>query len=298
MRNLLIALLVITGLQVYAQNQTDAHIVGHVVCEGEHIAFANIIVKNTTIGTSTDETGHFSLLNMPEGDFTIVVMSLGYKPKEEKVSVEKGKTIELKFEIEKDYLGLDEVVVTGDRSQKNRKESTVIVNILSPKQLEAINPVTVSDGLNYCSGLRVENNCQNCGFNQLRMNGMEGPYSQVLINSRAIFSGLAGVYGLELIPSNMIERIEIVRGGGSALYGSNAIAGTVNMILKDPINNSYEFGSTANLPGLWTSKENEISPDLSVNMNSSIVSSDSRTGMSIYGFHRDKKPYDANKDGF
>ncbi len=213
------------------------------------------MVKNTTIATSTDETGHFSLLNMPEGDYTVIAMALGYKTVEKVVSLKQGKTVELKFDLEKDVFGLSEVVVTGDRNQKNRKESAVVVNTLSPKQLEANNSVTISEGLNFCSGLRVENNCQNCGFNQLRMNGMEGPYSQVLINSRAIFSGLAGVYGLELIPANMIERVEIVRGGGSALYGSNAIAGTVNMILKDPINNSYEFGSTANLPGLWTSKE-------------------------------------------
>jgi outer membrane receptor for ferrienterochelin and colicins len=221
----------------------------------ELLLFANIMVKNTTIATSTDETGHFSLLNMPEGDYTVIAMALGYKTVEKVVSLKQGKTVELKFDLEKDVFGLSEVVVTGDRNQKNRKESAVVVNTLSPKQLEANNSVTISEGLNFCSGLRVENNCQNCGFNQLRMNGMEGPYSQVLINSRAIFSGLAGVYGLELIPANMIERVEIVRGGGSALYGSNAIAGTVNMILKDPINNSYEFGSTANLPGLWTSKE-------------------------------------------
>ena len=298
MKKIFIALLVLAAVQVNAQKATDAHIIGHVTCCDEHIAFANIMVKNTTIGTSTDETGHFSLLNMPEGEYTIIAMALGYKTVEKVVSLKQGKTVELKFDLEKDVFGLSEVVVTGDRNQKNRKESAVIVNTLSPKQLETNNSVTISEGLNFCSGLRVENNCQNCGFNQLRMNGMEGPYSQVLINSRAIFSGLAGVYGLELIPANMIERVEIVRGGGSALYGSNAIAGTVNMILKDPINNSYEFGSTANLPGLWTSKGNEISPDLSVNMNSSIVSSDSRTGMSIYGFHRDKKPYDANNDGF
>ncbi len=298
MKNILIALLVFASVQVYAQKQSDSHVIGHVVCKGEHIAFANILVKNTTIGTSTDETGHFTLLNMPEGNCTIVVMALGYKPKEENITVVPGKTLEVKFEIEEDVLGLEEVVITGDRSQKNRKESAVIVNTLSPKQLEANNSVTISEGLNFCSGLRVENDCQNCGFNQLRMNGMEGPYSQVLINSRAIFSGLAGVYGLELIPSNMIERVEIVRGGGSALYGSNAIAGTVNMILKDPITNTYEFGTTANMTGLGTLPGFKSSPDLSINMNSSIVSSDSKTGMSIYGFARNKEPYDANGDGF
>lgn len=82
----------------------------------------------------------------------------------------------------------------------------------------------MGENLNYCPGLRMENNCQNCGSSQVRMNGMDGPYSQILINGRPIFSSLASVYGLELIPTNMIDRIEIVRGGGSALYGSNAIA--------------------------------------------------------------------------
>jgi outer membrane receptor for ferrienterochelin and colicins len=75
------------------------------------------------------------------------------------------------------------------------------------------------------------------------MNGMEGPYSQVLINSRQIFSGLAGVYGLELIPTNMIEKVEVIRGGGSALFGSNAIAGTINIRMKEPTVNSYEAGA-------------------------------------------------------
>ncbi len=291
------ALLVIIALQVSAQKHTDAHIVGHVVCCDEHIAFANIMVKNTTIGTATDETGHFSLINMPTGNYTIIAQALGYKPLEKNVFIKEGETIELKFELQADALGLEEVVVTGDRNKKNRKESAVIVSTLTPKALESANSVTVSEGLNYCSGLRMENNCQNCGFNQLRMNGMEGPYSQVLINSRAIFSGLASVYGLELIPANMIERVEIIRGGGSALYGSNAIAGTVNMILKDPITNSYEFGSTANIVGAGIPNVN-ASPDISVNMNSSIVSSDSKTGMSIYGFSRSKTPFDANNDGF
>lgn len=298
MEKILIALFVIITIQVNAQKQTDSHIIGHVTCSEEHIPFANVIVKNTTIGTATDETGHFSLINMPEGKYTIVAMALGYKSSEKEIVIIPGKTIEIKFELEKDVLGLNEIVITGDRSERNRKESAVIVNVLSPKQLEVNNSVTVSEGLNFCSGLRVENNCQNCGFNQLRMNGMEGPYSQVLINSRAIFSGLAGVYGLELLPANMIDRVEIVRGGGSALYGSNAIAGTINIILKDPITNVYEFGTNVNLPGLWSFEDNKTSPDISVNMNTSVVSSDSKTGMSLYGFHRQKNPYDANNDGF
>ena len=86
--------------------------------------------------------------------------------------------------------------------------------------------------------MRVENNCQNCGFQQVRINGLEGPYTQILVDSRPIFSALTGVYGLEQIPANMIERVEIMRGGGSALFGSSAIAGTINIITKEPLRNS------------------------------------------------------------
>jgi outer membrane receptor for ferrienterochelin and colicins len=298
MRYLFITLFVFLQIQIYAQNNSDANIIGHVKCCDEHIAFVNIMVTNTTIGTATDETGHYQLINMPEGEYTIIAQSLGYKPSEQTISIKSGETIELNFELQTDALGLNEVVVTGDRNKKNRKESTTVVNTLTPKSMESNNTVTIGDGLNFCSGLRFENNCQNCGFNQLRMNGMEGPYSQILINSRAIFSGLAGVYALELIPANMIERVEIVRGGGSALYGSNAIAGTVNLILKDPITNSYEFGATENLIGIGLKNTSNYAKETDISLNTSIVSSDSKTGMSIYGFHKDRTPFDINNDGF
>ncbi|HSH50786.1 MAG TPA: TonB-dependent receptor, partial [Bacteroidales bacterium] len=222
----------------YAQ-RTDANIVGHVVdTDGEHIPFATVILKNTTIGTATDETGHFQLINMPVGEYIVKASSIGFKEVEKEVNLKEGNTIELKFILQKDILGLEQVVVTADRNGKRRKDASVIVNTITPKIFNVAQTITLSDGLNFCPGLRMENNCQNCGFTQVRMNGMEGPYSQILINNRPIFSGLAGVYGLELIPSSIVERIEVVRGGGSALYGSNAIAGTINLILKDPVNNS------------------------------------------------------------
>ncbi|MCD4682054.1 MAG: TonB-dependent receptor [Bacteroidales bacterium] len=282
------------------KTKTDANIVGHVVCShcGDHIPFATVSVKGTTIGTTTDETGHYLLINLPAGKLTIKAQSMGYKPKEEEITINAGETKEIKFELEPDILGLEEVVVTGDRNETNRKESSTIVNTITSKIFNTTQSVTLSEGLNFCPGLRIENNCQNCGFSQVRMNGMEGPYSQILINSRPIFSGLAGVYGLELIPSSMIERVEIIRGGGSALYGSNAIAGTINLILKDPINNSYEFGVNGALTGVGLDNLGNPAPDYSVNFNTSLVSADNKTGMSLYGFYRDREPFDANDDGF
>lgn len=283
----------------YAQKiKTDANIVGHVVCCGEHIPFATVSVKGTTIGTTTDETGHYQLINLPEGILTIRAQSLGYKPEEKEITIKAGETKELNFEFEQDVLGLEEVVITGDRNETNRIESSMVVNTITPKLFATTQSVTLSEGLNFCPGLRMENNCQNCGFSQIRMNGMQGPYSQILINSRPIFSGLAGVYGLELIPSSMIERVEVIRGGGSALYGSNAIAGTINLILKDPIKNSYEFGVNSRLIGIGVDDAGDPAQDYSVNFNTSLVTADNKTGMALYGFYRDREPFDANNDDF
>lgn len=288
------------SMQINAQRQksADAHIIGHVMCCNEHVPFVTIFLEGTTVGTTTDETGHFQLLNMVPGTYTLLVRSVGYKTHKQEVVVEVNKTKEIKIELEQDVLGLDEVVITGDRNETNRREASVIVSTISPKNLKVFQAVTLSDGLNFASGLRTENNCQNCGFNQVRMNGMEGAYSQVLINSRQIFSGLAGVYGLELIPTNMIERVEIVRGGGSALYGSSAIAGTINLILKDPISNSYELDVASSTIGLGVKDGGALGEDYTAKFNTSLISSDSKTGMSLYGFYRNRTPYDANDDSF
>ncbi|MCG8410746.1 MAG: TonB-dependent receptor [Bacteroidales bacterium] len=289
---------ILFSVDAFAQ-RTDANVIGHVVdSEGEHIPFATIVLENTTIGTSTDETGHFTLINMPLGKQVVKASAIGYKPVTRTIELKGKETVELKFDLEQDVLGLEQVVVTADRNDKHRTNASVIVNTITPKLFEVAQTATISDGLNFCPGLRMENNCQNCGFSQVRMNGMEGPYSQILINSRPIFSGLAGVYGLELIPSNMIERMEVIRGGGSALYGSNAIAGTINLILKDPINNSYEAGITSGYTGVGLKGAGDPAFDYNLDFNTSLVSSDSKTGMALYGYNRDHDAFDANNDGF
>lgn len=287
------------GFVIQAQvKKTDANIIGHVVHNGEHIKFANLIIVGTTIGTATDETGHYRLMNLSVGKIKLRAQALGYKPKEESVLLEEDKTIEIKFELEKDVLGMEQVVVTSDRNKVNRNEASTIVNILTPKMFENTQSSTFCDALNYTPGVRTENNCENCGFTQVRMNGMEGPYSQILINSRPIFSGLAGVYGLELIPTNMIEKVEVVRGGGSALYGSNAIAGTINLILKDPIKNSYEVGSSSGMVGVGVNGSGNAAFDNSISFNASLISSDSETGLAVFGFHRNRDEFDANNDSY
>ncbi len=296
---LVITITFITFLYSYSQmTKTDAMVHGHVISEGTHVPFANVVIKGTTIGTVTDETGHYHLANVPEGSLTIIASGLGFKQEQRTIFISKNETVEIKFDLEPDKLGLEEVVVTGDRNARRRSDASVIVNTITPELFSTTQSVTLSDGLNFVPGLRTENNCSNCGFSQVRMNGMEGPYSQILINSRPIFSGLAGVYGLELIPSSMIERIEVVRGGGSAIYGSNAIAGTINLILKDPVNNSYEAGISSGLSGVGIENSGDAASDYNINLNASTVTGDGKTGISIYGFYRNRNPFDANSDSF
>ena len=294
-----LSILFLSQISVANGDKTTAQIKGHILNkQGEHIPFASVTVEGTTLGTITDASGHYTMTNLPEGKHVLQANCLGYRPKSIEIQVEAGEIKKINFKLEEDVLNMEEVVVTGDRTGTPRKQSSVIVNSLKPKLFETTQSNTLSEGLTFTPGVRVENSCQNCGFTEVRLNGMEGPYSQILINSRPIFSGLAGVYGLELIPSNMIERVEVIRGGGSALYGSNAIAGTINLILKDPINNAYEFGINGGSSGVGLDGSSRAASDYSASFNTSLVSDDNNSGMALYGFYRNRQPFDANDDGF
>lgn len=299
---LILSVLIFSFISVSASPvpSSNINVAGHVINKKtkEHIPFINVVIRNTTIGIATDASGHYTLNNLPEGKFIIAAEGIGYKPQEIEITLKKGKSLNINFEIEEDALKLSEVIVTAGRSSQKRTEAPVIVNTISTKLLETTQSTVLGEGLNYCTGLRYENDCQNCGFSQIRMNGMEGPYSQILINSRPIFSGLAGVYGLELIPANMLERIEVVRGGGSVLYGSNAIAGTINLIMKDPKTNSFEAGFNTSLIGTGVSGSNGPKADYNATFNASLVTDDRKAGIAVFGNMRDRQIFDANGDSF
>lgn len=278
--------------------QTDAMLFGDVMSEGEHVPFANITIKGTTIGVAADATGHFKMTNLPEGKQIVVVSAVGFKTLEKEVNLISDKMLTVRFELEPDHIGIEQVVVSANRNQTNRNEAPVVVTSISPGVLAKTQSVNIAEGLVFTPGLRTETNCQNCGFTQLRMNGLDGPYTQILINSRPVFSGLAGVYGLEMIPANMVERIEVVRGGGSALYGGNAIAGTVNIITKEPIRNTFSGDARMGVIGFGGSDESSTAMDYQLNLNTSVVTDDGRSGGYIYGMLRDRDDYDENGDGF
>ena len=189
------------------------------------------------------------------------------------------------------YITMDEIVVSANRNAVKRCEAPVVVNVLSGKLFETVNSIDLAQTLNYQSGLRVENNCQNCGFPQLRINGLDGAYSQILVNSRPVVSSLSGVYALEQMPVNMIERVEVVRGGGSALFGANAVGGTVNVITKEPLNNRFEAGTDIESMDGKAWQE-------SFTANATLVDPDGRYGVALYETMRNREPYDHDGDGF
>lgn len=275
-------------------NASDANVFGHVLDKetGEHLPFITVILKGTTIGTTTDNSGHYFLKNLPEGKFTLEFKYLGYKTITRDVKLEKGKTQEVNVEMEEDRIALDGVVVSANRSETSRRLAPTLVNVIDSKVFNTTSAVNLAQGLNFQPGVRVETNCQNCGFQQVRINGLDGPYTQILIDSRPIFSALSGVYGLEQIPANMIDRVEVMRGGGSALFGSSAIAGTINIITKEPLRNSGELTHTLSSIGGSSSFDNNTT------LNASLVTENGKAGMYIFGQNRHRSGYDYDNDGY
>ena len=280
-------------LSVQAIN-TDAHIYGHVIdkATGEHLPYIVVLLKGTTIGVTTENSGHYMIRNVPEGKFLVEASAVGYRTQTREIEIKKGNSYEVNFVLEEDYVLLEGVIVSATRSETTRKMSPTLVNVVGMDMYDRGNYTTVAQGLSFQPGVRVENNCQNCGFQQVRINGLDGQYTQILIDSRPIFSALAGVYGIEQLPANMVDRVEVMRGGGSALFGSSAIAGTINIITKEPVRNSASISHTT------TSINGSASFHNNTDLNASIVSEDNKLGIAIFGQSTSKDAWDANGDGF
>ncbi len=293
----LMAMLVSAKTTVIAESTEPVkhgnRVTGHVIDKTteENLSHATIFIVETKQGTVSDAEGRFVFDRLKEGTYTLRVQLLGYETQEKRVTVSRDYTTDLHFVMEDASFKTGEVVVSANRNEVSRRDAPVMVNVLGSKLFETVNSTDLAKSLSYQSGLRVENNCQNCGFPQVRINGLEGPYSQILINSRPVVSALSGVYGLEQIPVSMIDRVEVVRGGGSALFGANAVGGTINIITKDPVNNSFQLSSTLSCVGKDAWEEY-------VGANASIVSKDNVYGLALYESYRNRMPYDADDDGF
>ena len=199
---------------------------------------------------------------------------------------------------EEPVVDLDPLVVTGTRTAQRLSEVAVRTDVVTRAELELSNPRTLADAVEFITGVRVENNCQNCNFSQIRLLGLEGAYSQILIDGQPLVSSLAAVYAVEQIPASLIERIEVVKGGGSALYGPGSIGGVINMIPHTPVETAYRvrFG-LEDMAGTHVSSK---SPDIgfSLGLQADVVWDERQSALTAYWQGDRELPMDLSGDGY
>lgn len=291
-KTILLLLNILVAASMLAQN--TASIKGHVLDANthEHLPGVTIFIENSDKqGTATDETGHFSISGLEQGTYTLRFQYIGYKPTTEKIYIKAGENKNISIYLTEEAQLLDEVAIEASSMSLNRTMSPVVINQLTTKTFEATNSTSLAQGLNFMPGLRVETNCQNCGTQEVRINGLQGKYSQLLVDGQAIFTSLSALYGLEQLPTNMIEEVEVIRGAGSVLQGANAIGGVINIKTKEPTKNSYEAKYTLNMIG-------GKSADNNASLNTSFVDKSLNSGITLFGNMRHRNPWDANGDGF
>ncbi len=199
---------------------------------GKPISYVNIIVKGTNIGVATNSKGKYTIPSIPIGNYIIIASILGYKCIEKRVDILADKIECLNFNLSVSPLEMGKMVVTGTRTSRYIKDVPVRTEVITDIQIKEKSATNLYEVLDGVPGIRIEQQCSYCNFSMIRLEGLGADHTQILIDGQPIFSGLASIYGLQQIPTVNIDRIEIVKGAGSALYGSSAIAGAINIISK------------------------------------------------------------------
>lgn len=252
-----IALFALTD--VHAQNGTVTGKVG--TSSGEAVSSASVSVLKTRFGTVTDTSGIYKLDKLPVGTYTIRASAVGYKPMFETIAIAQSAIGTLDFVLQEDGNTLNDVVVTGTLKEVSRSNSPVPVEVYTPAFFKKNPTPNIYEALQNVNGVRPQLNCNVCNTGDIHINGLEGPYTMILIDGMPIVSSLSTVYGLSGIPNSLVERIEIVKGPASSLYGSEAVGGLINIITKKPQNAPLFSGD------VFTTSWQEVNTDLGFKFN-------------------------------
>lgn len=267
-----------------AQNNT---IYGTVFFDDEPIAYANVYLKNTKFGTTTNKNGFYELKNIPNGNYILTVSSVGFETKTIEIIVKRNEKINQNFTLfEATTLG--EIVISSSLKPVSKSESPVPIEVYNHTFFKKNPTPSIFESLQNVNGIRPQLNCNVCNTGDIHINGLEGPYTFVLIDGMPIVSGLSTVYGLTGIPQALIERIEVVKGPASTLFGSEAVGGIINVITKSPINSPKT--SVDNFTSSW----GEVSTDVGLRYQTS-KNLDGLLGINYFNY---QQKVDNNNDGF
>ncbi|EKF54564.1 TonB-dependent receptor plug [Galbibacter marinus] len=270
---------------VYAQTATLS---GTVSCDNTPLPFVNIQLEGTEIGSATDSFGSFTITGISPGEYRIIVSAVGFKTVTQTLTLNSGEHRSLAIELSEEDSHLSEVVITATMKEVSKLESPVPVEVYSAKFFKSNPSASIFDALQNINGVRPQINCNVCNTGDIHINGLEGPYTMVLIDGMPVVSGLATVYGLSGIPQSLIDRVEIVKGPASTLYGSEAVGGLINIITKTPSQTPKltvdTFGSS------WGELNLDISSKIQIN----------KKVQSLLGvnYFRYQNPIDKNGDNF
>lgn len=280
---ILISLFFLGTMLSWSQNKISGTITSDYIA----LPFANVVLQNSAMATATDEQGNYSFTNIPAGDYELIISFTGFRTQKKKITIKEGASIVANFNL-KEENDLDEVVITGTMKAVTRMESAVPVEVYKASFFKKNPTANIFEGLQNVNGVRPQLNCNICNTGDIHINGLEGPYTLVLIDGMPIVSGLSTVYGLSGIPNSLLDRIEIVKGPASSLYGSEAVGGLINIITKNPISapifSADIFGTS------W----GEVNVDLGFKANLTDKIS-SLTGINYFNY---SNPIDNNHDNF
>lgn len=286
-KQILVGIMFLIAVATHGQRAT---ISGKVTAGETAVMFANIVLAGGKYGAVTDTMGRFLINDLPAGTYSVDVSAVGYgyENAQRTIFLKENEIAELNFDLNAVHTSLDEVVISGTMKETSKLESPVPIEVYTARFFRSNPTPSIFEALQNINGVRPQINCNVCNTGDIHINGLEGPYTMVMIDGMPIVSGLSTVYGLNGIPQSLIERVEVVKGPASTLYGSEAVGGLINIITKNPVN--APLFSTDVFATSW----GEFNADITGKLNAG-RKAQSLLGVNYFNY---TIPIDNNHDGF